>query len=142
MTHPFRRCVAALMALSVTVAACSDGRSVEAFCELASKLDDADELLGAITVTDSPARAAALERVATRLDRVAGAAPEDVRADTEILAEFVHFLADAVENADPTDPFDQAAELSKAQAAIGDIDGPSTRYTRYVARNCAPAPAP
>jgi hypothetical protein len=142
VTRLRRRSFAVLLAIGVTTAACSDGRSVEAFCEQAAGLLDADELVGEINVTDSPARAAALDRVATRFDRVVDVAPEEVRADAAVLAEFMHFLVTAVETADPTDPFGQAAGLSKAQAEVGDIEGPSTRYTRYVSRNCAPIPAP
>lgn len=132
--------MAAPVALALVVAGCSDGRSVEAFCERADALAEADDLLGDIRVSDPPVQVAALERVAGHFDRVADAAPDDIRDDAEQLAAFVHALAAAVDEADPTDPFDQAAELSKAQAEAGDIDGPSERFSRYVARHCAPAP--
>jgi hypothetical protein len=132
----------ALSTALAALAACGgdNGRSIEAFCDQLDRMNSSDLLALDVDLDDSDAVRTALSGFADDVDRLAAAAPEEIRASAEGVATFGRALADAALAADPDDPFDRAALLASASATVPTIEIDNQALTNFASRFCTPAP--
>jgi hypothetical protein len=127
-----RRLAACCCVVAGLAAACSDDapqRSVAGFCDAAAELEDVESLVASLDHADVAAAAEAF-------DHLADVAPDEVRADAEVLRDAIASLADAMEVA-PADPEAAVEEALRdpvlSQAAV-EVAGEAVEG--YAAANC------
>lgn len=126
---------------ALLVAACGgSGPSADAFCKQMSNMGQIDQELLEVELSDSDAVTAAVQLFREEFTKLAEVSPDEVAADSEIVARFGVTAADALLQLDPDDPFDRAAVLAAATASEPDLEQALERLATYTARRCTPAP--
>lgn len=103
-----KRPVALLLPLALVLAACggddaggdATGDDIEAWCGVAQELSDLSDTLDDIDPFDPPAIETAYGELRSTADRARSAAPAEIRADVELLADGVAQIDDALAAAD------------------------------------------
>lgn len=124
------RLLALVLVGAFAIAACggSDAGSADDPCEAAQKLSDAFEA-GDAAESEEAARAA-LGNFATALEDFAAAAPDDIKADAELLASGTRQIADVPEGEQPSD---------EVAAILGDeeYDAAGDRLEEFLGETCS-----
>lgn len=126
---------------AILIASCGgSGASTSRFCEQMSNMRAADQELSEADLSDSDAVTAAVRGFRDEFTKLADVSPDEVAADSQIVARFGVTVADAVLGLDSDDPFDRAAVLAAATASESELEPALDRLATYAARHCTPAP--
>ena len=116
--------------------------SVEEFCSEFAHLLVVDELSLDVNPNDDASTREAMDRTARQFADAAAAAPAEISADMQLLADLTAALSDAVADTASRETFDRAAALIAAQDPYLETqDAAAQRAVDYVTRNCTAAPA-
>ena len=133
--------VALAALLRLTLWSDSGEPSVEEFCGEFAHLLVVDELSLAVNPKDDASTREAMDRTARQFADAAAAAPAEISADMQLLADLTAALSDAVAETASRQPFDRAAALIAAQDPyLESQDAATQRVVDYVTRNCTAAP--
>lgn len=126
--------------VAVGGAACSDdGSDQAAFC--ARSLDTsnfADTFADDFDATDVPAALAAFQTARDELQALRDLAPEAVRADIDVLLDYLDQLIAGLEAADPESD-KRPAVYDELRGRADEVEAASGRIEQYVAANCTGA---
>ena len=133
--------VAMAALLRLTVWSDSGEPSVEEFCSEFAHLLVVDELSLAVNPNDDASTREAMDRTARQFADAAAAAPAEISADMQLLADLTAALSDAVADTASRETFDRAAALIAAQDPYLETqDAAAQRVVNYVTRNGTAAP--
>lgn len=135
---------ALVVTAALVVTGCGYGSaSIERFCAEVADLENADLQSLETSITDDLAVRAQLQRISSKFNDVLAVAPAQIREDVAVLAGVTAALEAAVRETNSRDPFERSAALLAAQAPYEhDLPDAISRYNRFVARSCTPAPKP
>jgi len=135
------RIVGVAIGTTVFIAACSaSSATAETFCDQIVSMDQFDDALADVELSDSDAVTAALESFRDEFAQLFEASPAEISSDVEIVARFGTAIADAALSSNPDDPFDTAAALAAATASEPDVEQALERVASYASRRCTAAP--
>ena len=123
-------------ALALVVIGCGDDRSAdEAFCDDASDTGRFEEIFADFDPTDTESAIAAFRRARDTEIDLRRDAPEAIRADIDLLVQFLDDLVEGLEAVD-TSADERPAIYDEISQEVDQIEAASGRIETYVKANC------
>ena len=115
---------------------CGDDRSAdEAFCDDASDTGRFEEIFADFDPDDVEAALSAYQEALETEIELRRDAPEAIRADIDVLVQFLDTLVEGLEAADPTSP-SRPAIYDEIRTEFDKVEAASERIETYVSSNC------